>query len=74
MQVPSGNAFQYQYQLSLNGKTDTIEVWQNTIAMDIDFSPLFHDDAEVKLFSQGYSLHERLDRQHDAARAAASDR
>jgi len=56
MQVPSGNAFQYQYQLSLNGKTDTIEVWQNTVAMDIDFSPLFHDDAEVKLFSQGYAF------------------
>jgi uncharacterized repeat protein (TIGR01451 family) len=56
MQVPSGNAFQYQYQLSLNGKTDTIEVWQNTVAMDISFSPLFHDDAELKLFSQGYAF------------------
>jgi len=56
MQVPSGNAFQYQYQLSLEGGTDEIQVWANTVAMDIDFSPLFHDDAEVKLFSQGYSF------------------
>ena len=30
MQVPSGNPFQYQYQLSLNGKSDTIGIWQNT--------------------------------------------
>jgi hypothetical protein len=35
MQVPQGNAFQYQYQLSLNGKDDTIEVWANTSAQDI---------------------------------------
>ena len=26
MQVPSGDPFQYQYQLSLNGKTNTIEI------------------------------------------------
>jgi len=56
MQVPSGNAFQYQYQLSLNGDGDTIEVWHNTVAQDIDFSMTFHDDAEVKLFSQGYTF------------------
>src|SRR6184192_1356599 len=43
MQVPSGDAFQYQYQLSLNGKSDTIEIWQNTVAEDINFSPLFRD-------------------------------
>src|SRR5206468_10270497 len=30
MQVPSGDPFQYQYQLSLNGKTNTIEIWKNT--------------------------------------------
>jgi uncharacterized repeat protein (TIGR01451 family) len=52
MQVPSGNAFQYQYELSLDGKSDTVEVWANTNASDIDFSPLFNDPAEVKLFSQ----------------------
>src|SRR5262249_13220641 len=55
MQVPSGNPYQYQYQLSLNGKTDTIEIWQNTTASDVDFSPLFHDDAEAKLFSVKYT-------------------
>jgi hypothetical protein len=55
MQVPAGNAFQYQYQLSMNGKDDTIEIWANTSAQDIDFSPLFHDDAEVQLFSQNFS-------------------
>ena len=56
MQIPSGDPFQYQYQLSLNGKDDTIEVWKNTVAMDIDFTPLFHDDSEVKLFSQNYAF------------------
>jgi hypothetical protein len=38
MQVPSGNPFQYQF--SLNGKSDTIEIWQNTTASDVDFSAL----------------------------------
>jgi len=47
MQVPSGSRFQYQ--LSLNGKTDTIEIWQDATASDADFSPLFKDDAEVRL-------------------------
>ena len=46
MQVPSGDPFQYQYQLSLDGSKDTIEIWHNTVAMDISFSPLFHDDAD----------------------------
>src|SRR4030095_15660624 len=55
MQVPAGNAFQYQYQLSMNGKDDTIEVWANTSAQDIHFSPLFHDDAEVELSSQPFT-------------------
>src|SRR5438128_4483752 len=54
MQVPSGDAFQYQYQLSLNGKSDTIEIWQNTVAEDINFSPLFRDGSEVRIFSQRY--------------------
>ncbi|TMB19732.1 MAG: hypothetical protein E6J59_11080, partial [Deltaproteobacteria bacterium] len=56
MQVPSGDPFQYQYQLSLNGKTNTIEIWKNTIAQDISFSPLFRDGSEVQLFSQDYHL------------------
>src|SRR6266849_1890324 len=56
MQVPSGDPFQYQYQLSLDGSKDTIEIWHNTVAQDISFSPLFHDDAEVNLFSQRYDL------------------
>jgi hypothetical protein len=54
MQVPSGNPFQYQYQVSLEGQTDAIQLWQNTSAQDIDFSPLFHDESEVLLFSQPY--------------------
>ena len=51
MQVPSGNAFQYQYELSLDGKNDTIQVWANTSASDVDFSPLFNDPSETQLFS-----------------------
>ena len=54
MQTGTGDPFQYQYQLSLEGGSDTIEIWANTSAQDIDFSPLFHDDAEVKLFSQPF--------------------
>ena len=54
MQVPSGNRFQYQYQLSLNGKTDTIEIWQNTDASDISFDPIFHDDSEVKQIGRAH--------------------
>jgi hypothetical protein len=50
LQVPSGNRFQYQYQLSLNGKGNTVEIWQNTVASNIHF-PHFQDDAEVKLYS-----------------------
>jgi uncharacterized repeat protein (TIGR01451 family) len=55
MQVPSGSPFQYQYQLSLNGKSDTIEIWHNTTASDVSFTPLFHDDAEVQLLSVPYA-------------------
>jgi uncharacterized repeat protein (TIGR01451 family) len=50
MQVPSGNRFQYQYQLSLDGKSDRIEIWQNTVPSDVKF-PHFQDDSEVKLES-----------------------
>ncbi len=56
IQVPSGNAFQYQYQLALNGdgagNNDTIEIWRNDMAEDLTFSPLFTDMPETKIFSQ----------------------
>jgi hypothetical protein len=63
IQVPDGNPFQYQYVVSLNGKGsnddfgnsgDTVELWANTTAMDIDFSPIFQDTAEVRLFAQKF--------------------
>jgi uncharacterized repeat protein (TIGR01451 family) len=50
MQVPSGDPYQYQYQLSLNGKNDRIEIWQNTAPLDVKF-PHFHDDSESELSS-----------------------
>jgi hypothetical protein len=56
MQVPSGDAFQYQYQISLNGMNDSIEIWANTVASPIEFSPLFQDESEVLLFTQPYDL------------------
>ena len=49
MQVPSGDPFQYQYQLLLNGKSDTIEIWRNTNPSDIHF-PQFHVDAQVQAY------------------------
>ncbi|HWP65999.1 MAG TPA: hypothetical protein VNO26_08815 [Candidatus Limnocylindria bacterium] len=51
MQVPWGDPFRYQYQLSLNGKDETVEIWENTVASVIDFAPLFQDSSEVLLFS-----------------------
>jgi hypothetical protein len=69
MQVPSGNPFQYQFELALNGnsadddfgntgsgKGDTIELWKNTVASNIDFSPLFNDSAEIRLLAQKYDF------------------
>ncbi|HJQ83751.1 MAG TPA: hypothetical protein VKA21_06740 [Candidatus Binatia bacterium] len=65
MQTAAGNPFQYQYELALNGKGatddfggsgDTIEVWQNTVASDIDFSPLFSDAPEVRAYAQRYNF------------------
>src|SRR5262245_35412440 len=57
MQVPGGDRFKYQYQLSLNGKDDTIEIWKNdpNTAQVIDFTPLFHDDSETKMFSTAFN-------------------
>jgi hypothetical protein len=69
VQVPNGNPFQYQYELALNGvgsdddfgntgtsKGDTIEIWKNTLASNIDFTPLFNDPAELRLFAQRYDF------------------
>src|SRR5262245_50081900 len=55
MQVPSSNPearFQYQYQLLLNGKSDTIEIYKNTQPHDIQFSQFkFHVDQQVQTYS-----------------------
>src|SRR5262245_41501537 len=48
MQVPERDPFQYQYQLSLNGKNDTLEIWRNDTATDVTF-PHFQDDSEFRL-------------------------
>jgi hypothetical protein len=56
VQVPSGNAFQYQYQFALNGdgasNADTVELWRNDAPEDLTFNPLFTDIPETKIFSQ----------------------
>ena len=52
-QVPAGDAFRYQYQLSLDGDgDDAVEVWKNDPADDLTFSPIFTDDSDTLLFSQ----------------------
>jgi len=69
LQVPSGNPFQYQYNLALNGKTDdddfgntgnnardTIQISQNTAPENFDFNPIFNDPTEVRIFSQRYDF------------------
>ncbi len=59
IQVPSGNPFQYQYQLGLNGDGhggDTIEVWKNDPASDLGFSPIFTDNSDSMLFTQVIDL------------------
>src|SRR5262245_22326959 len=53
MQVPSDDPddrFRYQYGLSLNGKNDRIEIWQNTTASPVRF-PQFQDAPEKLLYS-----------------------
>src|SRR5439155_488217 len=53
VQVPAGNPFQYQYQLSLEGDgDDNVEVWKNDPADDLTFSPIFTDESDTLLFSQ----------------------
>jgi hypothetical protein len=60
VQVPSGNPFQYQYQLALNGDgsqgADTVEIWANTVAEDVTFDPLFTDESDTNLFSQVFDV------------------
>src|SRR5262245_6809208 len=66
LQVPNGDPFQYQYEVSLNGdgssddfgnsKGDTVEIWQNTSASDVDFTPVFHDTPEVRIYAQKYDF------------------
>jgi len=69
LQVPSGNAFQYQFELSLNGKGapddygnsggqagDTVEVWKNDPAVNISFNPTFNDPSETRLYAQRYDF------------------
>jgi hypothetical protein len=52
MQVPSGNRHQYQYRLDVNGDGgDTLEIWQNTTAADIDLSQPYSDAPEQLLYS-----------------------
>src|SRR5207249_101385 len=59
LQTPTGNAFQYQYALALNGngadddfgntggqRGDTVEIHQNTSPEDFLFSGNFNDPAE----------------------------
>ena len=45
MQVPAGYRFRDQYQLSLNGKTDTIEIWRNdpSEGRDLSLDNIEHD-------------------------------
>jgi len=52
MQVPAGNARQYQYEIAVNGKSNALELWANTSARDLAFSPNFNDPAETLLFGQ----------------------
>jgi hypothetical protein len=56
VQVPAGDARQYQYQFTLNGDApngnDTVEIWRNDTADDITFNPLFTDTPETKIWSQ----------------------
>jgi hypothetical protein len=59
VQSPAGSPFQYQYQLALNGAGqggDTIEIWANTTADDLAFTPAFTDQPESRIFSQVHDL------------------
>src|SRR6266446_6787473 len=53
LQIPTGNAFQYQYLISLDGNQERVELWYNdpTTATNVSFSPIFNDPAETQIFS-----------------------
>jgi len=57
MQVPAGDRFKFQYQLSLNGNMDTIEIWKNESrdGQGHRLLPLFNDDSETKLYSTPFN-------------------
>jgi len=55
LQIPSGNPKQYQYEIAVNGKNDDVELWANTSAVDLSFTPNFNDPAETRLFAQSVS-------------------
>ncbi len=64
IQIPSATTydpFQYQYIVSLNGigpgggDNDTVELWFNDPAENIDWSPIFNDPAETQLWRHDYA-------------------
>ncbi len=64
IQIPGAatyDPFQYQYIVSLNGigpgggDDDTVELWYNDPAENIDWSPIFNDPAETQLWRHDYT-------------------
>jgi len=53
IQVPSGNPYQYQWLLSVDGTGEEVGLWQNDqgTASTVDFSPIFGDQAETKVYA-----------------------
>ena len=48
VQIPAGDPFQYEYQLSVDGDgDDDVQVWKHDAADDLTFSPIFTDDADT---------------------------
>ncbi len=64
IQIPGATTydpFRYQYIVSLNGigpgggDNDTVELWFNDPAENIDWSPIFNDPAETQLWRHDYT-------------------
>jgi hypothetical protein len=57
VQSPGGDAFTYQFQLTLDGDgTDPLRIYANTTALPIEFSPLFNDPSEApSIFAQPFT-------------------
>jgi len=52
----------YQYLVSLNGKDDKVEVWQNSPeAGPVDFHPLLNDPAETVIWQGDASFYAKID-------------